>query len=68
MSPALQADPFPLSHWGDLVYMEYYAFKNNEILPFTAMWMNLVYMSEKVRKMSEKDKCFIISLYEESKK
>ena len=27
VSPALQADPFPLSHWGNLVYMDYYAFK-----------------------------------------
>ena len=41
------------------------AIKKNEMLPSAAMWMDLENIM--LREMSEKDKCWMISLYVESK-
>ena len=43
--------------------MEYYsAFKKNEILPFAAMWIDLVIIILSEVSHKEKDKCYMISL------
>ena len=43
--------------------MEYYsAFKTNEILPFAAMWIDLVIIILSEVSHKEKDKCYMISL------
>ena len=43
--------------------MEYYSvFKKNEILPFAAMWIDLVIIILSEVSHKEKDKCYMISL------
>ena len=49
--------------------MEYYsAIKNNEILPFTATWMDLEIIILSKARETEKGKYYIYHLYVESKK
>ena len=43
--------------------MEYYSvIKNNEILPFAAMWMDLKNIIRSEVRQTEEDKCYMISL------